>query len=363
MSASEQQIIKDVQTVCKQAVEQGKHLDLTIRGVIQQLVDEMKHDEEFLTSKPIKKIIKTIATECLQPRIEPESNPADQKLDDSKEVVEQPEEAVLKKDSPSLPNQSSASPSRPPSKKRTSGKSLYKSAEMIDSDGNSLHEDESSSNAKPTSSKSKPPKERKPRKPKQSKVEAKQELKAEVDDNGDPKLEDEEKPASSPPRKKGGKGKRESLPVNKDEEKIKKLKSFVVACGVRKQWKREFQNFPTKKQQIQHLTKILEGLGMTGRMSMAKAKEIKARRDLEAEVSELAAARETESSDDADDDEGDEDQEANEDGEKNSKVNKRKKSRAANVSSGDESSDGANKPRKKKNPFAFLGDQGSEDSS
>jgi hypothetical protein len=171
----------------------------------------------------------------------------------------------------------------------------------------------------------------------------------------------------------------------------------VVACGVRKQWKREFQNFPTKKQQIQHLTKILEGLGMTGRMSMAKAKEIKARRDLEAEVSELAAARETESSDDADDDEGDEDQEANEDVEKNSKVNKRKKSRAANVSSGDESSDGANKPRvclhsplyiqskneiklpsltlltkffvfffcrqKKKNPFAFLGDQGSEDSS
>lgn len=332
--------------------------------MIQKLVDEMKHDEEFITSKPIKKIIKIAAAECLQSSNEPESNPADPKLDESKEADDQPEANTTKKDSPSLHDQSPVPASRAPSNKkiRASTKGVFKSSEMIDSDGNSIHEnEESTSTKKPTSSKSKVTRERKPRKPKKSKADPEH-----VDNNVEAKSDGEEKPMSSPPPKKSGKGKRESLPVDKDEERIKKLKSLVVACGLRKQWKKEFQDCPTNKQQIRHLTKILEDLGMTGRMSMAKAKEIKARRDLEAEVNELAATRETESSDGSggeEEDQADQDQATDEGDGKKTKVAKRKKNRAFNNSSGDESSDAPNKPKKKKNPFAFLGDQGSEDSS
>ncbi|KAA1098003.1 hypothetical protein PGT21_026397 [Puccinia graminis f. sp. tritici] len=377
MSVTEDQIIKDVQKVCTQAVALGKHLDLTVRGVIQQLIDEMKHDEEFVNSKPIKRLIKTTAAECLQPVTQPEPDPTDGKQAETKDSADQPEETATQKDSVdqpketkedkkdplALPDQSSAPPSRPPSKKRarTSSKGVFKSAEMVDSDGNSIHEDEEST-VKPASK----PKVKRERKSKGTKKDgSEQESKKTLDK--EQKSDDDEKPTSSTPAPKSGKGKRrESVPVDKDEERIKKLKSFVVACGVRKQWKKEFQDLTTNKQQIQRLTKILEELGMTGRLSMVKAKEIKARRDLEAEVSELVATRETESSDDGDGDEeaeGEQDQKAGDGDEKKSSVKKRRKNRAVNASSGDESSDAPNKPRPKKNPFAFLGDQGSDDSS
>ncbi|KAA1136391.1 hypothetical protein PGTUg99_029849 [Puccinia graminis f. sp. tritici] len=372
MSVTEDQIVKDVQKVCTQAVELGKHLDLTVRGVIQQLIDEMKHDEEFVNSKPIKRLIKTTAAECLQPVTQPEPNPTDEKQEETKDsadqseetttqkdLVDQPEETTTqkdsvdqpkepkedKKDSLALPDQSSAPPSRPPSKKRarTSSKGVFKSAEMVDSDGNSIHEDEEST-VKPASK----PKVKRERKSKGTKKDdSEQESKKTLDK--EQKSEDDEKPTSSTPAPKSGKGKRrESVPVDKDEERIKKLKSFVVACGVRKQWKKEFQHLTTNKQQIQRLTKILEDLGMTGRLSMVKAKEIKARRDLEAEVSELVATRETESSDDGDGDEeaeGEQDQKAGDGDEKKSSVKKRRKNRTVNASSGDESSDAPNKPR------------------
>lgn len=390
MSEAEQKVVDDVQRVCKQAVELGKHFDLTVRQVIQTLIDDMGHDESFLKSKPIKKLIKETAAESLEsgqpePDItsdkdEPKETPSKKRASSHKDSSSRPPSKKKTKTSPKDPNDSqvaadgaeelsqtkrSPSPSnkatelssRPQSKKkaRASSKGGFKSSEMVDSDGNSIHEEEPTKSTKPPS---------KPQSKKERKIKGIDDTKAvpktnekptDGDDAQDPS-DGEEKTTSSATAKKNGKGRRESLPLDKDEERIKKLKSFIVACGMRKQWKKEFQDRPTRKQQIQHLTKILEGLGMTGRLSMNKAKEIKARRDLEAEVNELVASNQVDSSDDDDQVSLDADRKENQ-------IKKRKKNRTVDDSSGDESSDSPSKPQAKRNPFAFLGDQGSDDSS
>ncbi|KAK7205126.1 hypothetical protein BZA70DRAFT_174159 [Myxozyma melibiosi] len=73
------------------------------------------------------------------------------------------------------------------------------------------------------------------------------------------------------------------------EQKIATLKSWIVKCGVRKQWSRELQPYSTKKEQIAHLQKILADLGMTPRYSLEKAKRIKEEREFQAEVAQLRA--------------------------------------------------------------------------
>jgi hypothetical protein len=65
-------------------------------------------------------------------------------------------------------------------------------------------------------------------------------------------------------------------------------KSYVVACGVRKQWTKELGGL-TPPQQIKRLKNILTGLGMTGRLSLEKAKGIRAQREFQ---QELEAVRE-----------------------------------------------------------------------
>jgi hypothetical protein len=76
--------------------------------------------------------------------------------------------------------------------------------------------------------------------------------------------------------------------LSKDEETIKQLKSFVVACGVRKVWSKEFKDIEdSPSSQIRKLRQILAELGMTGRMSLAKAKEIKAKRDMAQELEDV----------------------------------------------------------------------------
>ncbi|KAA1070104.1 hypothetical protein PGTUg99_009898 [Puccinia graminis f. sp. tritici] len=121
---------------------------------------------------------------------------AHEKQAETKDSVDQPKETKEdKKDSLALPDQSSAPPSRPPSKKRarTSSKGVFKSAEMVDSDGNSIHEDEEST-VKPASK----PKVKRERKSKGTKKDdSEQESKKTLDK--EQKSEDDEKPTSSTP--------------------------------------------------------------------------------------------------------------------------------------------------------------------
>ncbi|THG92605.1 hypothetical protein EW026_g8351 [Hermanssonia centrifuga] len=89
---------------------------------------------------------------------------------------------------------------------------------------------------------------------------------------------------------KATKGKRKSKAaveeLSPDDQEIKRLKSFVVGCGVRKVWAREFKDVD-KREQIRRLRHILADLGMTGRLSMEKAKQIKEKRELAKELEDV----------------------------------------------------------------------------
>ncbi|KAI0831895.1 hypothetical protein BC628DRAFT_1350428 [Trametes gibbosa] len=93
-----------------------------------------------------------------------------------------------------------------------------------------------------------------------------------------------------PPKSKAPKGRRRKEPakeLSKDEETIKRLKSFVVACGVRKVWAKEFKELEKPSEQIRRLKQILADLGMTGRMSLDQAKTIRAKREFAQELEDV----------------------------------------------------------------------------
>jgi len=89
------------------------------------------------------------------------------------------------------------------------------------------------------------------------------------------------------PRTMSKRPKQPSQTLSKDEDTIKRLKSLVVACGVRKQWARELAGMDTTNVQIAHIRKILSDLGMVGRMSMEQAREIRAQRELAQELDDV----------------------------------------------------------------------------
>ncbi|KAM6497312.1 hypothetical protein JOM56_007785 [Amanita muscaria] len=113
--------------------------------------------------------------------------------------------------------------------------------------------------------------------------------------------------------------KKSTEPVNKDEETIKRLKSLVTACGVRKVWSRIFEGMDKPSQKIRKLKEILSDLGMKSRLSMEQAKAIRAKRELAQELEDVqtferSVARKGENKrsttkDDSEDEDEDEDEE------------------------------------------------------
>ncbi|KAL9617287.1 MAG: hypothetical protein Q9160_007914 [Pyrenula sp. 1 TL-2023] len=72
-----------------------------------------------------------------------------------------------------------------------------------------------------------------------------------------------------------------------DEAEIKRLQGWLVKCGIRKLWGKELKPFETSKAKIRHLRQMLEDVGMTGRFSMEKARDIRERRELAADLAEV----------------------------------------------------------------------------
>jgi hypothetical protein len=58
----------------------------------------------------------------------------------------------------------------------------------------------------------------------------------------------------------------------------------VTACGVRKVWAKLFAGL-SEREQISELKKILSDLGMTGKLSLDKARQIKEQREFDQELS------------------------------------------------------------------------------
>jgi hypothetical protein len=69
-----------------------------------------------------------------------------------------------------------------------------------------------------------------------------------------------------------------------DEAEIKRLQGWLVKCGIRKLWHRELAPYDAPKARIKHLKEMLKDAGMDGRYSEPKAKAIKERRELEADL-------------------------------------------------------------------------------
>ncbi|KAK3313171.1 hypothetical protein B0H66DRAFT_387551 [Apodospora peruviana] len=73
--------------------------------------------------------------------------------------------------------------------------------------------------------------------------------------------------------------------LSADETQIKQLQGYLLRCGIRKIWAFELKKYgDDNKAKIKHLKDMLGEIGMTGRFSEAKAREIKERRELEADL-------------------------------------------------------------------------------
>ncbi|GAB1735296.1 hypothetical protein NU219Hw_g2936t1 [Hortaea werneckii] len=95
------------------------------------------------------------------------------------------------------------------------------------------------------------------------------------------------KKSTAKPAAKGGKE------LTADEEEIKRLQGQLLKCGIRKVWGKELKKFETDKAKIKHLKSMLEDVGMTGRFSAEKAKQIKEQRELAAELESAREFNET----------------------------------------------------------------------
>lgn len=77
---------------------------------------------------------------------------------------------------------------------------------------------------------------------------------------------------------------------NPEEAEIKKLQSQLIKCGVRRLWRNELAKYGNdSRAKIRHLKTMLADVGMAGRFSESKAREIKEAREL---MAEAAAAEE-----------------------------------------------------------------------
>jgi len=72
--------------------------------------------------------------------------------------------------------------------------------------------------------------------------------------------------------------------LSESEAKIKTLQSQLVKCGVRKIWAFELKKYDNDGEKIRHLQGMLKEIGMTGRFSDQRAKEIKEMRELQADL-------------------------------------------------------------------------------
>ncbi|KAF2724207.1 hypothetical protein K431DRAFT_291727 [Polychaeton citri CBS 116435] len=97
-----------------------------------------------------------------------------------------------------------------------------------------------------------------------------------------------------PATKRSAKGKTASAKeVSPDDEEIKRLQGWLLKCGIRKVWGKELKRFDTSREKVGHLKSLLDDVGMTGRYSQEKARQIKESRELAAELAEAKAFNET----------------------------------------------------------------------
>ncbi|KAF4345297.1 transcription factor [Fusarium beomiforme] len=155
--------------------------------------------------------------------------------------------------------------------------------------------DEEAKNGEPTSNKAatanpqNSEEEEKPPKEEENKpvVDEEEEYSDVIDEPVKPKRKKKEKKKAGSKPAKAIKATAKKAPTSDDPntEEIKRLQGQLTKCGVRKLWHNELKKYgDDTKAKIRHLRKMLTDIGMDGRFSEAKAREIKERRELLAEV-------------------------------------------------------------------------------
>lgn len=88
------------------------------------------------------------------------------------------------------------------------------------------------------------------------------------------------------------------------DAEIRRLQGWLVKCGIRKLWHKELARYDTPRAKISHLKEMLKDVGMEGRYSAEKAKQIKEQRELAADLEAVQEGAkkwgQTESDDEAD---------------------------------------------------------------
>ncbi|KAJ1959666.1 hypothetical protein IWQ62_004523 [Dispira parvispora] len=93
-----------------------------------------------------------------------------------------------------------------------------------------------------------------------------------------------ESPAETEKKKPSRKSKE---PLSKDEQKIASLKSYIRMCGIRRVWSQDLNGL-SPKEQIRKLQQQLQTLGVEGRPTIAKCKQVAYQRELKAECESVA---------------------------------------------------------------------------
>lgn len=116
------------------------------------------------------------------------------------------------------------------------------------------------------------------------------EMSSVIDDDPSPKKRKSSKVQKSNEAKQKTASKAKELDPKEDE--IKKLKDWLKKCGMNKRWL-ELDKMNSHKQKTSYLKQQLADIGMDGRYSLAKAKEIRERRELQEELEEAQAFAQT----------------------------------------------------------------------
>jgi hypothetical protein len=115
------------------------------------------------------------------------------------------------------------------------------------------------------------------------------ELSSVIDDPPPPKKKGPKKSTSpkdpKAPKSKPAKEKPESAePSDPNAEEVKRLQGWLVKCGIRKVWGKELAPYSSPREKIAHLKQMLKDVGMDGRYSVEKARQIKEQRELAADL-------------------------------------------------------------------------------
>jgi hypothetical protein len=130
--------------------------------------------------------------------------------------------------------------------------------------------------------------------PKKAKAKAADKIDKQDDDGSDtsvvydepPKRKGKANESEAAPKKRKSQGPKETASdQTPDDALIKQLQSQLLKCGVRKIWAFELKKYgDDKKAKIRHLKGMLSDVGMKGRFSESRAREIKELRELQADL-------------------------------------------------------------------------------